>query len=80
MFRALLLVAALAGPVDVDDDGVPDVSDNCPHVENPGQRDADGDGWGDACDVCPEVPDPEQLDADGDAWGDACASERGDVM
>jgi hypothetical protein len=29
---------------DVDCDGVPDVSDNCPTVSNPGQEDTDGDG------------------------------------
>jgi len=46
---------------DGDGDGVPDVSDNCPSVANPGQADIDGDGAGDACD----------LDDDGDGVSDA---------
>src|SRR5262249_20163241 len=45
---------------DSDGDGIPDASDNCPHVFNPirpvdggVQPDIDGDGMGDACDPCP---------------------------
>jgi hypothetical protein len=35
---------------DSDDDGVPDETDNCPYVANPGQEDSvPGDGVGDAC-------------------------------
>ncbi len=48
---------------DSDGDGIPDASDNCPHVFNPirpvdagKQADADGDGVGDACDPCPLTP------------------------
>ena len=37
-------------PTDTDNDGVPDSSDNCPDVYNPGQRDDDGDGVGNKCD------------------------------
>jgi hypothetical protein len=35
---------------DTDNDSVPDATDNCPTVANPGQADADADGTGDACD------------------------------
>lgn len=35
---------------DIDNDGVPDVSDNCKFIYNPSQMDNDGDQIGDACD------------------------------
>lgn len=52
---------------DYDNDGVPDVLDNCPGVPNPGQGDIDGDGLGDACDLWPDPPDPciEDLNGNG---------------
>jgi M6 family metalloprotease-like protein len=34
---------------DLDNDGVPNNSDNCPSVFNPDQSDTNGDGTGDAC-------------------------------
>ncbi|HVY45329.1 MAG TPA: thrombospondin type 3 repeat-containing protein, partial [Minicystis sp.] len=36
---------------DVDNDGIPDVVDNCPLVANTDQADMDGNGVGDACDI-----------------------------
>ena len=38
---------------DVDNDGVPNVNDNCPGNYNPGQFDCDGNGIGDVCDAPP---------------------------
>jgi hypothetical protein len=40
-------------PLDADNDGVPDATDNCINVPNADQADFDGDGLGDACDGCP---------------------------
>src|SRR5262245_22317782 len=45
------------GEPDVDQDGVPDASDNCPLTSNPSQEDTDGEGVGDACDLCPGASD-----------------------
>lgn len=36
--------------LDKDEDGIPDVDDNCPNTANPTQTDFDEDGLGDACD------------------------------
>jgi cytosine/adenosine deaminase-related metal-dependent hydrolase len=54
---------------DLDGDGVPNGSDNCPNVANPQQADADGDGKGDACDAC-AIANPGDL---------ACASTIYDI-
>ncbi len=66
---------------DDDNDSVPDNSDNCPLVANPGQENNDGDAEGDACDVDDDndgVPDgtdafpldaTESVDTDGDGIG-----------
>ena len=44
--------------VDEDDDGVPDDTDNCEDVANPGQADWNDNGVGDACgDPPPDDPD-----------------------
>jgi hypothetical protein len=66
-----IIAGAIPVP-DVDGDGVPDPSDNCPALANPGQADLDPDGRGDACDNCPSVANPTQDDANGDGVGDAC--------
>ena len=42
---------AAGAPPDRDGDGVPDASDTCPNIADPGQGDADGDGIGTACDL-----------------------------
>ena len=57
---------------DTDNDFIPDDSDNCPLVPNPGQLDTDGDGVGDICDNCPLISNPAQADSNGNGIGDAC--------
>lgn len=64
-------------PSDLDGDGVPDATDNCPNTPNPDQTDSDftvaaNDGFGDACDNCDLVYNPDQTDTDGDGIGDIC--------
>lgn len=49
---------------DSDNDGVPDLTDNCPTTPNPLQEDADGDDLGDACDACSNDADND-IDGDG---------------
>jgi thermitase len=83
--NALSAVRAADSAGDPDGDGVPNASDDCPTVSNPGQADTDGDGIGDACDPdidgdgvpnltdnCRTVANPTQADADRDGLGDAC--------
>lgn len=59
-------------PLDVDGDGIPWQTDNCPNTYNPGQVDTDSDSLGDLCDNCPEEFNPLQTDSDGDNAGDPC--------
>jgi hypothetical protein len=58
--------------LDADDDGYPDIADNCPILRNPNQDDSDGDGVGDVCDNCPDISNSDQLNADTAGTGDAC--------
>jgi hypothetical protein len=46
----LVDVQVLVEDNDSDDDGIPDVDDNCTLIPNPDQRDTDGDGYGNLCD------------------------------
>ena len=66
------LIALFLPIPDLDQDQVPDVSDNCIAQVNSDQADEDGDGVGDACDTCPTIANPDQKDSDGDRIGDVC--------
>jgi hypothetical protein len=57
---------------DLDGDGQPDFSDNCPTTPNPAQTDSDGDGVGNACDNCAFTSNTDQSDGDGDGLGNVC--------
>lgn len=48
-------------PPDRDQDGVPDMSDNCPDVPNPDQTDIDRNGIGSACQQTKEYPPPPEF-------------------
>jgi hypothetical protein len=71
--------------VDRDNDGVPNVNDNCIGGVNPNQINTDGDLAGDACDLdddndqvadtsdnCPLHTNEDQADFDGDGSGNDC--------
>lgn len=58
-----------AEDVDLDDDFVLDVVDNCDAIPNPMQEDQDDDDIGDACDPCPAGSNHNE---DGDALLDGC--------
>jgi hypothetical protein len=57
---------------DVDQDGVPDATDNCVNIPNATQEDSDSDSIGDACDNCPYVSNPDQQDTNHNGIGDIC--------
>ena len=74
---------------DADDDGVADVSDNCPDQQNAGQEDLDDDGRGDVCDDDDDgdgIPDASDLcprgrtgwipDTSNDHDGDGCHDDE----
>ena len=72
-FACLVLERSLGGVcIDIDEDGLCETEDNCPHTFNPEQIDGDSDGLGDACDNCRTEPNLDQADTDGDDVGDAC--------
>lgn len=57
---------------DLDCDGIPDSTDNCPFVLNLDQSDVDADMVGDLCDNCPGASNVSQADFDSDGIGDPC--------
>jgi hypothetical protein len=70
---------------DQDDDGRPDMMDNCPALPNPDQSDVDHDGAGDVCDDdadgdkvpndsdnCRLAANADQADGDQDGLGNVC--------
>jgi len=73
---------------DVDDDGVPDVYDNCVSLANTDQADVNNNLRGDVCDDfdqdgvinvkdnCPDQPNVNQADKDSDGVGDVCDKEE----
>lgn len=73
---------------DKDNDGVPDVSDNCISISNSDQLDENNNGRGDVCDDndfdgvlnnidnCPNEPNARQLDEDVDGVGDVCDGQE----
>lgn len=73
---------------DVDNDGIPDIVDNCVVVKNSDQEDVDGNRRGDVCDDfdrdglinskdnCPNQPNRNQLDTDSDGIGDVCDDQE----
>jgi hypothetical protein len=67
-----LFDAAIDAPPDKDQDGIPDMMDNCPDVANPDQANEDGDKFGDACDPCPPFRDELSSDLDRDGVPNAC--------
>ena len=41
------------GPLETNNDGVPNTLDNCPLIATPGQQDVDNSGRGDVCEALP---------------------------
>jgi len=73
---------------DIDNDGIPDINDNCVSLSNPDQKDINNNGRGDVCDDfdgdgvinindnCPDIPNYNQKDTDSDKIGDVCDKEE----
>ena len=62
--RLISVAGTGVGVTDTDGDGVPDSTDNCPSVANPGQANADGDTLGDACDANSFAPQVDSAASD----------------
>ena len=52
-----LYFAAIGSVGDIDGDGQPDTTDNCPTIANPTQSDCDSNGVGDVCEIAAGAPD-----------------------
>ncbi len=73
---------------DSDQDGIPNITDNCVKVPNQDQTDLNQNDRGDVCDDfdrdgirnfddnCPDQPNKNQADVDADNIGDACDTEE----
>lgn len=73
---------------DTDNDGFPDIKDNCVSSANTDQADINNNGRGDVCDDfdfdgvansqdnCPDNPNWDQKDVDADGVGDVCDREE----
>lgn len=63
---------------DLDGDGVQDMFDNCPDVDNATQANSDNDSLGDACDNCTLVDNEDQRDTNSDGYGNFCDADLDD--
>lgn len=73
---------------DIDNDGVPNVRDNCISISNSDQQDVNNNGRGDMCDDfdqdgiinskdnCSDNPNRNQKDTDSDGIGDVCDKQE----
>jgi 6-phosphogluconolactonase (cycloisomerase 2 family) len=61
--------------IDLDEDSIYNLNDNCPANANTAQTDSDADTVGDACDNCPTDTNTSQLDTDTDGVGDTCDTD-----
>lgn len=65
---------------DGDNDGIPDVDDNCPSTSNPDQADSDGDGRGNVCDQTNELdPDNDGINGSSDNCPNIANSDQADA-